>query len=139
MHAGRLQTVRNLRRWARLLCGLVAVAGLLIVSGCGSSPTKPMPLDKQVAKDSFTTFLESWKRGEQQAGLKDKTPSIIGTDPEWAGGAKLISYQVVDVEKDDGSNLHPTVDLVLQTAEGQQKSRVTYIVGTHPVITVGRQ
>jgi hypothetical protein len=37
-----------------------------------------MPLDEQVAKDSFTAFLEAWKAGEQQAALKNKTPSIVG-------------------------------------------------------------
>ena len=82
-----------------------------------------MPLNKQLAKDSFTAFLESWKRGEQQTALKDKSPSIVANDPDWSAGAKLVSYQLVNVEKDDGSNLHPTVELTLQTAEGRRQSQ----------------
>jgi hypothetical protein len=110
-----------------------------MVSGCGNTYNKPMPLDKQVAKDAFITFLNAWKAGEQQAALKDKSPSIIANDPDWAAGAKLLGFTPVDMEKDDGSNLHPTVELDLQTAEGRQKSRITYVVSSHPKITVFRE
>jgi hypothetical protein len=116
---------------------LLALAALM-VAGCGAY-NKPMPLDKQVAKDSFKAFLDAWKAGEQQTALKDKTPSIVGGDPDWGAGAKLIDYKVVEQEKDDGSNLHPTAELVLQTAEGRQTSKITYVVGTSPVITVFRE
>jgi hypothetical protein len=113
-------------------------AGALTIGGCGGS-RGPMTLDKQVAKDAFTTFLESWKRGEQLTALKDKTPPIIANDPDWAAGAKLVSYKPINMEKDDGSNLHPTVELVLQTAAGQQTQRITYVVSSHPKITVFRE
>ncbi len=135
----RLQSIRSGRRWSGFLCVLLALGGLLAVGGCGNSTHKPMPLDKQVAKDSFTAFLEAWKAGEQQAALKQKSPSIVGGDPDWEAGAKLLSYKVLDTEKSDGSNLHPTAELVLQTAEGRQTSKITYVVGTSPVITVFRE
>jgi hypothetical protein len=115
------------------------LGGLLVVGGCGGTHSKPMPLDEQVAKDSFTAFLEAWKAGEQQAALKNKTPSIVGGDPDWDAGAKLVSYKVLDTAKSDGSNLHPTAELVLQTTQGRQTSKITYVVGTSPVITVFRE
>src|SRR5207248_8706781 len=124
---------------AAFVGGWLIAIGLLMVTGCGGPSGKPMPLDKQVAKDSFKTFLEAWKAGEQQTALKDKTPSIIANDPAWAKGAKLASYTIVDMEKDDGSNLHPTAELVLQTDEGQHTSRITYVVSSHSKITVFRE
>jgi hypothetical protein len=134
----RLPRTDGWNRPAWILPGLLAAALLLSFGGCGSSG-RPMPLDKQLAKDSFNVFLESWKRGEQQTALKDKSPSIIANDPDWAAGAKLKSYKPVNLEKDDGSNLHPTVELVLQTKQGEQTTQVTYVVGTSPVITVFRE
>jgi hypothetical protein len=115
------------------------LGGLLMVAGCGGTHSKPMPLDEQVAKDSFKAFLDAWQAGEQQSALKNKSPSIVGGDPEWEAGAKLISYKVLDTAKSDGSNLHPTAELVLQTNQGRQTSKITYVVGTSPVITVFRK
>jgi hypothetical protein len=136
--ACRIRSILAARRWPLLLCGLLA-GGVLTLSGCGHSTSKPMPLDKQVAQDAFKVFLDSWKSGQQQAALKDKAPSIIANDPAWASGAKLLDYTPVDFEKSDGSNLHPTVDLDLQTAEGTHKARVTYVVSSYPKITVFRE
>ncbi len=143
MGACRFQSVRlgpGARRCARLVCGLLALCGLLIVGGCDDRPTKPVPLDKQVAKDSFKAFLDAWQAGEQQSALKQKTPEIIGGDPDWEAGAKLVSYKLIEMERDDGANLHPTAELVLQTAEGRQPpQKITYVVGTSPKITVFRE
>lgn len=115
------------------------MSGLLAVGGCDSRPTKPMPLDKQLAKDSFKVFLDAWQAGEQQAALKQKNPAITAGDPDWEAGAKLLSYKLVEMDKDDGANLHPTAELVLQTANGRRTATITYIVGTSPVITVFRE
>lgn len=128
---------RMARRRLAMCGGWFALAGLLTLAGCGAS-SGPVKLDKQVAQDGFKAFLEAWKAGEQQTALKDKKPSIVANDPAWANGAKLVSYQLVDMEKNDGSNLRPTVELVLQTAQGQRTTQITYVVTSHPVITVFR-
>ena len=140
MRACRLQSIRAGHRWPGLLCGLLVLGGLLTLGGCGDSRTKPVSLNKQLAQDSFKAFLDAWQAGEQQAALKQRSPSIIASDPDWEAGAKLISYKLLDTEKDDGSNLHPMAELVLQTAEGRQPpASITYTVGTDPVITVFRK
>jgi hypothetical protein len=111
---------------------------LLLIAGCGGQ-SGPVKLDKQLAKDSFTTFLETWKRGETPDSLRQKS-AITSRDEDWNAGAKLVSYRVVDIEKDDGSNLHAVVELDLQDPTGEQRtSQVTYVVGTSPVITVFRK
>src|SRR5437879_2825147 len=45
------------RRPAAVLGGWFGLSGLLMLTGCGGLSVKPMPLDKQVAKDSFKAFL----------------------------------------------------------------------------------
>ena len=112
-----------------LLCLLISAVG------CGGRPN--LSLDENVARDSLTTALESWKKGERPESLKDRSPSIIVGDPIWIEGQRLVSYKVHDQGQSDGVNLHCKVDLVLANQQGKQsRQTITYIVGTSPVITV---
>ena len=108
----------------------------LSLSGCHPGPGN-LPLDQGKAHEALTTFLDAWKAGKKVEELK---PGIIGRDYAWDAGDKLASFEVVSGEKNDGQNLHIPVELKLVNAKGKEsKSKVVYVVGTSPVVTVIRE
>jgi hypothetical protein len=124
-------------RMSFLRRGAALLFALLLFSGCGGN-TRPMPLDKQLARDSLTKFLQAWKNGEKIDALQGM--SIVGSDEAWEAGAKLKDFSILEPVKDDGSNLHARVKLDLQMPDGgSQSSTVTYIVGTSPKISIFRK
>ncbi len=122
-------------------CGWLAVAALLAAAaGCGSANARSLSLDPVLAKQSLTTFLETWKQGKDLGALKAQTPSIVAGDEAWSAGSKLVAYKISGHEFNDGANLHLTVELLLSSKKKKAgKTTVTYIVGTSPVITIFRK
>ena len=111
--------------FALLVCGWSA--------GCGFGQTPAV--NESIAHDSLITFLDAWSGGETPDDLQ---PNIIGKDPAWTAGEKLVSYEIVD-EKTTGTSLHISAKLTLENSNGEKKTPMaTYIVGTSPVVTVFR-
>lgn len=107
-------------------CLLVFV---LLLSGC-QSEAQPLPLDEPLARQSMENALQAWVDGKSPADLK---PEIIMGDSGWEQGKKLTSFEILkDEETSDGSNLHIRVRRKFDSGE----SKVIYIVGTSPVITI---
>lgn len=102
-----------------------------LLSGCGSE-AKSYPLDKELARTSVKTAMQAWVDGKQPSDLK---PDIIVGDAAWEQGKKLVSFEILPEEFSDGSNLHVTVSRKFDGG-AKSESRVTYIVGTSPVITI---
>jgi hypothetical protein len=97
-------------------------------------------VDVELARESLRAALESWKKGEPPEALRDHYPSITIQDMDWKSGYALVSYEIRDGEKEDASNLHCPVRLVVRDPQGKEvKKPVTYVVGTDPVITVFRE
>jgi hypothetical protein len=108
---------------------------LAAAAGCGRSG--PPGLDEAVARSSLTTSLDAWKAGKRPESLKEASPKIIAGDPDWASGARLVNYQVLEQGNSDGSNLHVPVELELEDGAGKRsKQTVVYVVGTSPTITI---
>ncbi|MFN9237911.1 MAG: type II secretion system protein, partial [Planctomyces sp.] len=64
-------------------------------------------------------------------------PAIIIGDSAWEQGRKLVAFEVVTAEETtDGSNLHIRVLRTFENNGAKTESKVTWIVGTHPVITI---
>lgn len=119
---------------ARRAVSWVLIVPVLFLAGCGGSPP---PLDGHIARTSLTTFLDSWKAGKTLESLREGPLEIIAGDHRWKSGMRLLSYQVLEPSRSDGSNLHATVQLELEDAEGNTvREEVTYIVGTRPEITI---
>lgn len=120
-------------------CRLLWLAMLVAVplsSGCQRT-SRDLSLDPDQARTACATFLDAWKEGKQPGDLR---PDITGADFEWASGHKLVSYEVLPDEFNDGTNLHINVRLTLEGADGKQSSsNALYIVGTEPVVTVFRK
>lgn len=102
---------------------------MLFLSGC-QSEAQPLPLDEPLARQSVEKALQAWVDGKTPADLK---PEIIMGDSGWEQGKKLTSFEILkDEETSDGSNLHIRVRRKFDSGE----SKVIYIVGTSPVITI---
>lgn len=113
-----------LSRRAVLFCIL-----LLGLSGC-KTETPAHPLDEELARASVQKAMDLWVSGGTP---KDLEPGIIVGDPAWRQSRKLVSYEILkDEETSDGSNLHIRVIRKFETGD----AKVTYIVGTSPVITI---
>ena len=67
---------------------------------------------------------------------------MVAQDFEWAGGAKLIDYQIVDDGKEEDVNLRIPVKLTLKNVgkdkEKPVEKKASYVVGTSPSVTVFR-
>lgn len=127
---------------SRVACSLlsIAITACLVIpmmsfSGCGYS-AQDLSLDQDGARTACQTFLMSWQDGATSKSLE---PGLIGTDEAWSAGKKLVSFELLPDETNDGTNLHIPVRLKLaDTAGKESQADVTYCVGTSPVVTVFR-
>jgi hypothetical protein len=109
---------------------------LLVVVGCSRS-ARYLPLDQERARAACAEALDAWKAGKRPADLK---PKLIVGDEDWDAGKTLVTYEVLPDETNDGTNLHIPVRLTLKDAQGKERQpKVTYTVGTAPVVTVFRE
>ena len=109
---------------------------LLLVGlcGCGAKPTDHA-LNPDVARSSVEKAMQAWVEGKTPEDLK---PIIVG-DPAWNQGKKLVSFEILTKEEtSDGSNLHIQVARKFgDDGKGAPaEAKVTYIVGTSPVVTI---
>jgi hypothetical protein len=121
---------------------VAACLGLLaavLLSGCSSS-IKPSPVDVPLARESLKVTLEHWKKGEDPKSLMSSVTPITAEDFEWAGGAKLVDYEILDQGREEDVNLRVQVKIKLEE-QGKKKSvekKASYVVGTSPSVTVFR-
>ncbi len=121
----------GLRSFGWVLASLL----LCVVSGCGEQ--RAGPVDAELARQSLTEFLETWKRGGAIDELQKGDPKIVGQEILWQSGNKLKEYQLKDQGRIEDANMFCEVDLTLVDAQGNSKKKtVTYVIGTDPVITV---
>lgn len=124
-------------RSARALIACAPIVWCLVATaGCGHN-ARNLKLDKDVARESLSAFLDCWRAGGEPDSLKSRSPAIIGRDSDWDSGKKLVSF-TLGAETDDGTNLHVTTELVLTDGSRQGAKAVDYIVGTSPSITIFR-
>ncbi len=73
--------------------------------------------------------------------MQKAVPTIIVQESAWQQGKRLSSYTLLDQGRVEDANLFCEVELVFaDSGEGQAvtKKKVTYVIGTDPVITVFR-
>lgn len=109
--------------------GIAGFLSVMFFCGC-SQETPSYPLDKELARSSVQKAMQSWVDGKTPNDLQ---PDVVVGDSAWNKGQKLVSFEILtDEEKSDGSNLHISVKRKFESS----KSKVTYIVGTTPVVTI---
>ena len=108
----------------------------LLSAGCGPARLKPVNVD--LARDTLTQTLDHWKSEGTIEELQAGSPSIIVQEALWSKGKKLLDYNIVDEGKPTDANWFCEVELILESENGGEptKKSVTYVVGTHPVLTV---
>ena len=121
-------------------CMLKLSAVLLAVSfaGCsGESSTDSVRPD--LAKETLIKALSAWKDGGKVDALQSQAPPIVVQDMDWSAGKQLQEFSLQGDGKSVGANLSIEVELTLQDAAGKtSKSKVWYLVGTDPALTVFR-
>ena len=116
------------------ILGLFLLLGLMV--GCGSSG-RSYALNQELARSSVQTAMQAWVDGKSPKDLKGFKPAIIIGDTGWEKGKKLVSFEILaNEETSDGSNLHIRVKRKFSGEGGDSESKVIYIVGTTPVITI---
>ena len=117
---------------------LVLFAVVFTCVGCKSA-SEAHRVNAGTAKETLNEVLLSWQRGESPQDWRKRTPQVVVQDMDWLAGAKLIDFEFVDEPQAVDANLHCDVKLKLSTNQGVTKERrVTYLVGTSPVLTVFR-
>jgi len=128
-----LQEMQVMRRSHWRSIGLVVFLLPLLLLGCGGEAA-PYALDQDLARNSVQKAMQAWVDGGQP---KELQPEIVVGDPAWEKGRRLVEFVVLSKEETtDGSNLHIRVLRTFDDNGVKSKSRVTYIVGTTPVITI---
>src|SRR5260221_498099 len=96
-----MQPVKERHAKKRGLTNVLVAAGLAVVALVGvfwlvrGDKRPALALDKMLAKDSLKSALDSWKKGEVMAELKNRSPAIIVGEQDWRDGNKLLDYQFV--------------------------------------------
>lgn len=115
-------------------------AVFLVVSfvGC-SGGTAVDSVRPDLAKETLIKALSAWKDGSKVDALQSQTPSIVVQDMDWSAGKQLKEFSLEGDGKAVGANLSIEAELTLQDAAGRtSKSKVWYLVGTDPALTVFR-
>lgn len=116
-------------------CRLLALVLLGVMPiGCGSP--RGQAVNPTTAKEVGKTFLQAWKDGKKAEDLK---PGIIGVDREWSAGKKLVAFEILPDESNQGTRLVMSVKLTLRDDKGgESNTTAKYAVSTAPVVTVLR-
>ena len=101
-----------------------------------------MPSNPPRPREALKTALDHWKTGAEPGSLASSSTPMTVQDFDWAGGAKLIDYQMVNDGNAYDANLRVRVKLTLSNS-GRDKGKaaektVWYLVGTSPSVTVFR-
>jgi len=129
----------------RTLAAGVGMLAMLFVSAC-SGPGQASAVDVPQARDALKAALEQWKSGGDLKSVELSGTKVVAQDPDWAAGAKLVAYQILDDGQSEGVNLRIAVKLTLSnldTDKGKDKGKpvekkASYVVGTSPSLTVYR-
>jgi hypothetical protein len=124
-----------------IIAACLAALATLFLPGCSGS-SQAQAVDPTRAREALKIALDHWKGGGDPKSLQSSSTPMTAQDFEWASGARLVDYQILDDGKDEATNLRVQVKLTLSDpAKAQAKAiekKASYVVGTSPSITVYR-
>jgi hypothetical protein len=140
--AGRIRKDRDgsLYGSLRVVGAGLGVLAVLVLSGCSGASRAAAAVDPPLAREALKTALDHWKNGEDPKSLESSAIPMTAQDFEWASGAKLIDYQILDDGKVEDVNLRVQVKITLGP-QGKSKAvekKASYVIGTSPSVTVFR-
>lgn len=132
----RLLRIRN-RCGAMLTLRTFSLAALcLLVVGCGER--RAGPVNVEVARATLIDVLNHWKNGGTVDELRQTTPAIVVQEALWTNGGSLDAFEIAEQGRTEDANWYCEVELTVSPKDGGPpiRKKVTYVVGTDPVLTV---
>jgi hypothetical protein len=124
-----------------LLAAALAAMATVPMAGCWGT-SQAHAVDPPRAREALKIALDHWKSGQSPRSLESSPTPMTVQDFDWAGGTRLVDYQIVDDGTARDANLSVRVKLVLDGAgksPGKPVERaVWYLVGTSPSVMVFR-
>src|SRR5689334_10300454 len=115
------------------------VAACLLVAAAGCGPDLPPPVEPAEAGTALRAALDAWRAGEPYESLAAQDPPIVFTEPLWRDGARLVNYELGEVEL-HGRQGRCTARLTLETRGGKSaERRIGYQIDTTPRIVIVRE
>lgn len=126
---------RGNARWCFITRFVVLLIGLASI-GCDQRRLRPVNVE--IARSTLSTVLDHWKDGGTIDELRQNKPEIVAQEALWSNGNELISYEILEDGRAEDANWYCEAELTLRMKDSdtQVKKKVTYVVGTHPVLTV---
>jgi hypothetical protein len=130
--------------WYGTFLVIVACLGVLatvFLAGCSGS-VGAHAVNEPQAREALKTALDQWKAGASVESMPSSATRMTVQDFDWAAGAKLVDFEIVDDGKAYDANLRVQVKLSLSspgsTAGKATEKKVWFLVGTSPSVTVFR-
>jgi len=129
----------TVRAFLRSLGTIIPLAMFITALGCGRSQQVAAPVDAVQARKTLEAVLSDWQSGGTPEAWQQKSPKVVVQDFDWAGGAKLSTFEILGPGEVRDANLYCQVKIVaaLPTQSATPRT-VTYVVGTDPVLTIFR-
>lgn len=104
------------------------------------SEPRAAAVDPELARTTLREVLEHWKQGGTMEELQERARPVVVQEAHWSSGQVLQDFAVVDEGRIEDANLFSEVELTLVPQGGGSpiKKKVTYVIGTDPVLTVFR-
>jgi len=119
-----------------LMIMAVTLAGGISV-GCGG-PQRAAPVDVELAETTLIRVLEHWQDGGAMEDFRQQSPEIVVQEALWSDGHTLQKFELTGSARAENANWFCEVDLTVVPPDGAKprQRKVTYAVGTDPVLTV---
>jgi hypothetical protein len=106
---------------------------MILIGLVGCEAAKVYPVNQDVARASLEEALQAWIDGQSPQDLQ---PGMYVTDPAWEAGKKLASFEILEDEVTEGSNVHLRVKRKFVTQDRSFDPVVKYIISTSPAISI---
>ena len=132
------KSIRSESLWDTAKMLWVCGTAILLLPGC--RPQRAAPVDAELARATLVQVLEHWKQGGTIDQLRSQSPEIVVQEAFWSSGRVLEDFTLVGTGRKEDANWFCEVELALAPAAGSRpvKKKVTYVIGTDPVLTVFR-
>ena len=97
------------------------------------APATRAAVDAPLARESLKFALDHWKKGEAPESLLSSETPMTAQDFEWASGAKLLDYQLLDEGSVEDANLRVQVKITLGEQGKSKAVEKTALTSLAPV------
>jgi hypothetical protein len=120
-----------MRKHGGRLRSFAAMLLLIFCVGCSTATNDKFIPTETKAREALEAALKAWKDGKKPEEIDFAPIKVQVADAQWQAGKKLIDFEIVSQEPDDGA---PTYSVRL-TIKGRAQPLLTryYVVGKDPL------